>query len=167
MNWIELHPGTAAWVQAGGALVALIIAVCVPTWHTRKIEARKRRQFLQSVAAIGGEVQKCFTNAAAHCGHDTEQGLRFVRSVEACHRFRIASAAINAVPVHELPSYQLARRVLELQQLMAEGLMQLDAAFKEVDDHQRLVQSELYGQAFTRLAESARPCLSEIEAAAR
>ncbi len=55
---------------------------------------------------------------------------------------RIVSAAINAIPVHQLPSYGLTLSVLELQQMMAEGLMQLDAAFKEVEDHGGLVQEQ-------------------------
>ncbi len=46
--------------------------------------------------------------------------------------------------------------------MMAEGLMQLDAAFKEIDNHQELVHATLYGEAFNKLATRARPYLARI-----
>jgi hypothetical protein len=81
-----------------------------------------------------------------------ESGLLFVTSVEAFHRFRIVSSAINAIPLHQLPSYEGLQSVLELQTMMAEGLMQLDTAFKEIEAHQQLVQAAAYGGAFDKLA---------------
>jgi hypothetical protein len=167
VGWIECHPGMAAWVQAAGAIVALAIAIFVPVWMARSSDRLSRRRFLASVASIGGEVQECFADAAMKCGEGEEAGRLFVRRVEAFHRFRIASAALNAIPVHQLPSYVLTRSVLELQGMMAEGMMQLDAAFKEIDDHQCLVQAEAYGAAFSSLAGRAHPPLQLIEAAAR
>src|SRR5260370_23365246 len=62
--WIESHPGTAAWVQAIGAIVALAIAIGVPVCMARRAERLNRRRFLESVASISGEVDKCFVTAA-------------------------------------------------------------------------------------------------------
>jgi hypothetical protein len=42
---------------------------------------------------------------------------------------RILSSAINTIPLHQLPTYEVTKSVLELQAMMAEGQMQLDAAF--------------------------------------
>ena len=70
--------------------------------------------------------------------------------------------AINTIPLHQLPTYEVTQSVLELKTMMAEGLMQLDAAFKEIEAHQQLTQAEAYGNAFDRLAERARPHLNCI-----
>ena len=163
--WIESHPGTAAWVQAIGAIVALAIAIGVPVCMARRADRLNRKRFLGSVASISSEVNKCFVTAALKCSAGKGEGLFFVRSVEAFHRFRIVSAAINAIPLHHLPSYEVTQNVLELQAMMAEGLMQLDAAFKEIEAHQELVQATLYGEAFNKLAARARPYLARIDAA--
>jgi hypothetical protein len=37
LSWIESHPGTAAWVQAIGAMVALFVAIFVPAWMAKKV----------------------------------------------------------------------------------------------------------------------------------
>jgi hypothetical protein len=167
LGWIECHPGMAAWVQAAGAILALAVAIFVPAWMARNRDRLNRRRFLVSVASIGGEAQQCFANAAMKCGAGEESGRTFVRSVEAFHRFRIVSAAMNAIPVYQLPSYALTRSVLELQRMMAEGLMQLDTAFEEVGSHGTLPQAASYGAAFASLATRAHPYLQQIEAAAR
>jgi hypothetical protein len=46
--------------------------------------------------------------------------------------------------------------------MIAEGRMQLDTAFKEIDDHQQFVQAVAYGEAFRCLAARARPHLARI-----
>jgi hypothetical protein len=107
-------------------------------------------------------VRECFNNAATKCHAGNEEGLLFVRSVAAFHRFRIVSWAINAIPLHQLPGYEVTQSVLELQAMMAEGRMQLDTAFKEIDDHQQFVQAVAYGEAFRCLAARARPHLARI-----
>jgi hypothetical protein len=77
---------------------------------------------------------------------------------------RILSSAINTIPLHQLPTYEVTKSVLELQAMMAEGQMHLDAAFKEVESPGQLVRAALYGHAFDLLADRARPerdCISE------
>jgi hypothetical protein len=165
LDWIECHPGTAAWVQALGAIVALIVAVMVPVRMARQADRLNQRRFLDSVFSISSEVGECFRNAAARCSAGQNEGLNFVRSVQAFHRFRIVSSAIGAIPLHELPSYEVTQSVLELQAMMEEGLMQLKTAFQEIDRHQALIQAELYGGAFNNLAVRARPHLKRIDAA--
>ena len=108
--------------------------------------------------------RECFVIGATKCGDQTS-GQWFVRSVDALHRFSIASAAINAIPVHQLPSYATTRSVLELQRLMSEALMQLDAASTEVESHGSLVQYKAFASAFNDLATRADPHLQLIEAA--
>jgi hypothetical protein len=165
LGWIESHPGIAAWVQAIGAIVALVVAISVPVWMARRADRLSRKRFLESVTSISNEVLKCLVNAAMKCSAGEGEGLFFVRSVEAFHRFRIVSSAINSIPLHQLPSYEVTQSVLELQAIMAEGLMQLDAAFKEIEDHQRLMQAAAYGGAFEKLAARARPFLALIRKA--
>lgn len=165
LDWIEHHPGTAAWVQAGGAIIALAIAIAIPIWSAKAADRRSRKRFLSSVASICGEVQGCFANAAEKCSASAIEGLLFVRSVQAYHRFRIVSSAVNAIPLYKLPSYEVTRSVIELQAMMAEGLMQLDAAFKEIDTYQELVQHLAYGEAFEKLAARACPYLAQIDSA--
>jgi hypothetical protein len=91
-GWIESHPGTAAWVQAVGTILALVIAIVVPVFRVaRTADHLRRRRFLSSVASIGGEAQECFADAAMRCARNDLEGRAFVRSVEAFHRFQIAS----------------------------------------------------------------------------
>lgn len=161
---IVSYPGTAAWVQAVGSILALIVAILVPRLTAAATDRCSRRRFLSSVASICDEVYSCFDHAAGRCAAGPDEGLKFVRSVQAFHRFRIVSCAVRAIPLHRLPTYEVTRSVLELQAMMAEGLMQLDAAFREIDDHQRLVQAEAYGAAFSELAGRARPYLAQIRA---
>jgi hypothetical protein len=123
----------------------------------RKADHLNRRRFLESVSAIANEVYACFLFAATQCNADPAEGLQFVTSVNAFHRFRILLSAVNAIPLHQLQTYEVTKSVLELQAMMGEGLMQLDTAFKEIQAHQQLVQSANYGYAFKRLTERARP----------
>jgi hypothetical protein len=51
LRWIENHPGTAAWVQAGGAIIALFIAIAIPRWQqklTTRAEQHSLRQALHN-----------------------------------------------------------------------------------------------------------------------
>ena len=156
LMWIENHPGTAAWVQAIGTIVALFITIFIPVYSARKADRITRSRFLASVFSISNEVYECLNNAAAECQAGNEEGSLFVRSVDAVHRFRIVLAAITAIPLHQLPGYEVTQSVLELQAIMAKGQVQLDAAFKEVENHDRLVQAPLYSGAFSDLAAQAR-----------
>ncbi len=167
LSWIECHPGTAGWVQAVGSIVALGIAIFVPYWMTKSADRLACRRLLESVAAIGAEAQECFANAAMHCGNDGEDAVSYIISVEAFHKFRVASAAMNAIPVCQLPTYELTRCVLELQRMMEEGMMQWQAASNEIGNHNgQLVQAKAYGTAFSALATRAHPFLKAIEKAA-
>lgn len=44
-HWFDQHEGLAAWVQAIGTLIALIIAIGVPAWqtHTARQDAKRER----------------------------------------------------------------------------------------------------------------------------
>jgi len=131
----------------------------------RRADSLSRKRFLESVGSISNEVHECFVNAATKCNAGASSGLLFVTSVAAFHRFRIVSSAINAIPLHQLPSYDVTQSMLELQTMMAEGLMQLDTAFKEIEAHQELVQAAAYGAAFKNLATRAHPHIRRINTA--
>jgi hypothetical protein len=58
LSWIEGHPGTAAWVQAVGAIIALVIAIAVPwfqQWWTKLAEQRSLRHALHTEVAMVAE----------------------------------------------------------------------------------------------------------------
>jgi hypothetical protein len=65
LQWVETHPGTAAWVQGFGVLIAVAVAVGVPIWqqsNARRVEEAQRTQaeidFLKRlVPAIRAEVK--------------------------------------------------------------------------------------------------------------
>lgn len=40
LNWIEVHPGLASWLQAFGAIVAIGIAIWVPYWQKKQIQVQ-------------------------------------------------------------------------------------------------------------------------------
>jgi hypothetical protein len=64
LSWIEAHPGTAGWVQAVGAVLAILLAIAIPFFQhrrERKTAIKKRAQeeidFLRRlVPAIRAEV---------------------------------------------------------------------------------------------------------------
>jgi hypothetical protein len=80
--------------------LALAVAILVPAWMASRADHLSRRRFLESVSSISNEVYACFVNAAAKCHAGQGEGLLFVTSVAAFHRFRIVSSAINAIRGH-------------------------------------------------------------------
>jgi hypothetical protein len=164
---LECHPGTAAWVQAFGALLALAIAIFVPVWTARRADRLAAKRFLGTVASISSEALRFLEDAATALAAEQGQIWSFARSVEATHRLGIISSALNAIPLHQLPTYELTESVLQLQILMSQAGMQFDAASKEVEAHGHLVQAAAYGNAFTQLARRARHHVGRIRAASR
>ena len=44
-HWVEKHPGTAGWMQAGGAILALGTAIYVP-WRQRRNQIGDKKSCL-------------------------------------------------------------------------------------------------------------------------
>jgi hypothetical protein len=52
LSWIESHPGTASWVQAAGAICAILIAIAVPWWQQRRARAADQREKADELASV-------------------------------------------------------------------------------------------------------------------
>src|SRR6266852_2496666 len=82
LTWIECHPGTAAWVQAIGAIVALAVAIFVPVWMARRADRLSRERFLvfRRIQKIHRSVGVCDTGIMAwgDGGHGSD-GMRGCR----------------------------------------------------------------------------------------
>ena len=92
LNWFEIHPGLAAWVQTFGTMVALIIAIAVP-WSIHRSERRKNKVDKlhqgQAIAmlighhlrALDGEIERAI--ASADKGDFAGMSIKVPQSIEA------------------------------------------------------------------------------------
>jgi hypothetical protein len=52
LHWIEGHPGTAAWVQAFGAILALAVAISVAWWQQSKARTAEQSAKAAELASL-------------------------------------------------------------------------------------------------------------------
>lgn len=71
--WIEQHPGLASWVQAVGTILAVLVAVLVPTlsaWLSERARIKEARGISLKAMALAGGATKAFVEGARAHGHD-------------------------------------------------------------------------------------------------
>lgn len=84
LGWTETHAGLAAWVQSGGTLFALGIAIGVPWFlHSREIQERKTDRALQAQG-----IALLIRPSLVVLKGKLDRELRMVREGAAPHEFR-------------------------------------------------------------------------------
>jgi hypothetical protein len=58
LQWIECHPGLAAWVQAIGTITAVLIAVFLPLWLEHRAHRERSRVIRLETQAAFSRVQQ-------------------------------------------------------------------------------------------------------------
>lgn len=126
MDWIESHPGVAAWVQAIGSLLALVTALVLPYLQRRALErarAQRVRPIVMSMWSAARDAYRyCYSNA---------EGLTRADVAEAVARAR---RAFEDSPTHELKDTAIAHlfrardRLVVLEKRFADEVEGLKAA---------------------------------------
>lgn len=121
MNWIEHHPGMAAWVQAVGSLIAVGAAAFIAVWQAGS--ARKAQQLAavqrlksdrESAGLIVSTVAKFVTSFALSIGDRAQlDGLPHVRTVDSA--LQVYRETIATIRLSELQDGVLCERVLVVQ----------------------------------------------------
>jgi hypothetical protein len=52
LHWIEGHPGTASWVQAIGAIIALVVAIGIAWWQQRRARTAEQSAKAAELASL-------------------------------------------------------------------------------------------------------------------
>jgi hypothetical protein len=116
LGWIEKHPGTAAWVQAIFSVVAIAVAILVSASSERRRAAAARadaRRIVTNALQLArdahyalGEIDA--TRSAE--GQFESSGQRLAQQ----RRLSLLAQAIATIPLHELPSAEAVRRLMEI-----------------------------------------------------
>lgn len=117
--WFEAHPGTAGWVQAFGAIVALATTVWLAWWQGRKAEKsaerdqrRNVKQLFESFKAVSDHAQEVF-----------EIGLSEIRGPNAVQLLENDSwlefhqrivTVIDSLPIQQFPDYDTIQMSLDI-----------------------------------------------------
>lgn len=121
INWIESHPGLAAWVQAIGSLVAVGAAALIAVWQSASARAAERqaaqqtlRTNRQSVGLIVATVSRFVSSFASNVGDRPHlDSLPHVRTIDSA--LEVYRDTISALRMSELQDSILCERVLVVQ----------------------------------------------------
>ncbi|MGE0367238.1 MAG: hypothetical protein AB7Q00_16050 [Phycisphaerales bacterium] len=109
----------AAWVQAVGTILALVIAILAPIWHSNRVERRRTATEVSSILAIAQRALSAVEYAASHSQPDR---FRIYCTEEfSAHEFNLLLRRLREIPLHTLKDSRLAEPVANL----ADGLARL------------------------------------------
>lgn len=109
--WIEAHPGLASWLQAIFSVLAILVAIALPSFHdARRRRARQRR--LQSAVCSAVNGARILGNLFLDVMQKPTRvkGVTRVRALPTIS-FEHAKADLAGLPLLELESSLLATRV--------------------------------------------------------
>ncbi|WNF45832.1 hypothetical protein RHP75_15815 [Pseudomonas sp. SG20056] len=141
--WFEAHPGTAGWVQATGAILALAISIGLVWWQGWKAERsaaaeklKETRRLYESFIAVSEYGQSVFISALNDLRADTAlESLDSDGWLESISRL---VRTIDSLPVHQLLDYESIQLGLDIQQF-------IHALTRNVSDMAQVVRSGLGG----------------------
>ena len=131
--WIEAHPGTAAWLQAGGSILALIIAIGFPLWQQWKVRKRElaalRLAFYTEVRiAAHNCLQLLELRIAGHAAHKDPRLSRMPLPV-----FQGNSGKIGLLTTAEIVSLLNFASVLSDMMVLASDLPMGEASVQDLE----------------------------------
>lgn len=137
--WFEAHPGTAGWVQAAGAMVALAISIGLAWWQGWKADRsaaadklKDTRRLFESVIAVSEYGQGVFITALNDLrGDNALESLDSDGWLESISRL---VRVIDSLPVHQLLDYESIQLGLDIQQF-------IHALTRNVSDMAQVVRS--------------------------
>jgi len=159
--WIKGHESLAAWVQAVFSVAAIGIAIWAPIWHAQRQSKENAKRLLGNVSAIADDAARLvqeFADALASEGERIGYDM-FATAKEWEHTL----SALGAIPLHDLPSHQIVRDLLELRRTF-------DAAYtprRNFDPFEENRDWDEYKYAVDGHAERAKAAAQNIAAAFR
>lgn len=121
MDWIEHHPGLAAWVQAVGSLIAVGAAAFIAIWQTNdarnanlRAAVAHLRSSRESASVVIATVAKFVASFTSAIGDKANlDSLPHIRSVDSA--LEVYRDTIAALPLADLQDGVLCERVLVVQ----------------------------------------------------
>lgn len=132
---LDQHEGTAAWVQATGAILIIGATAWIANRSSREVQEREHRTRLQlreSVAVLSrnclGAIDTLLKNHSQATQSDPREN--FLRSY-APSDFEVPMDGLAAVPLHQIDEVALITAVLTLRGVMGRMKKQLDDVLRD------------------------------------
>jgi hypothetical protein len=123
LAWIEKHPGTASWVQAIFSVVAIGVAIWV-AWASeqRRVAAARAdaRRIVANALQLASDAHYALGDIDATrsaVGQSETSAQRYAQA----RRLQLLTQALGTIPLHELPSGEAVRRVMEVRSNLIKG----------------------------------------------
>lgn len=131
-EWIEAHPGTAAWVQGLGTLLAIIAAASIALWQvtaTRRDEARRAEENLrgrrQAAAVVAETVARFVGQFSGSVGDKAQlQALPHIRSID--RALQGYNDELVRIPLGDLRDEILCQRILVMRSQLGNVLEMIE-----------------------------------------
>lgn len=118
----------AGWAQAVGSLLALCVAIGFPIWHSDRERRAADRRKVETLAAICNNALVLTSNAAS--GAQSEVAAIYYVDQYRPDAWKSATAALDAVPLLDLPNYTLVDATIRIRSTMHEAAGQMAHAWK-------------------------------------
>ncbi|MGD9966108.1 MAG: hypothetical protein AB7T59_06285 [Hyphomonadaceae bacterium] len=120
LRWFEAHPGLAGYVQTLGSLIALLVAIRMPTWQRRPVERAAELSF-------GSVLNECYSAVSLveslvdddELDHDPDKSGPSVTPDDIVQRLERAVARLDCVSLFEF-NPKCAALIQKLQSKMLE-----------------------------------------------
>jgi hypothetical protein len=147
--WLEQHDKLSGWAQTVGALVAIIVTICIFMYQNRQFRRQRNADkvaFLEGVLGILEDVERNLKSASEKWGvADRPQQVNFQDEKD---RLMQALSALNEIPMHLIKPYAALSAFLACKKLIVEALAKL--ASRQVIEHEnrRVNHAEEFRQQF-------------------
>jgi hypothetical protein len=145
LHWIEAHPGTAAWVQAVGTLIALAIAIAIPVWQAQREARDHRKGVSDSLLAMAAVATRILTAVQHDVKEFDELGMREGKwwvvemSDDAYERY---INCLLQIPLHSMPDDETVRALIDITESAQKCRNLILAAAKPVNEKLEHVSSD-------------------------
>lgn len=137
IQWIEAHPGTASWIQAIGALLAIVAAFLVTSMQARATRRQRKREDVERLEAITEilniavsraiETRRAFDKAEIRNGTPVARPMD-TRDMEAImHSFK-------EIRIDQLPSGPAVNAIAAAQAAIRGAFSHIPRAFTEIHE---------------------------------
>ncbi|MCM2537943.1 hypothetical protein [Burkholderia glumae] len=142
LAWIELHPGTASWVQAAGSIIALVFAIGVPAWQTSHARKAARKEAAERFRAVVQVVHLAFNyiGEIVTVLRSADHGKKYFETTLTPIDIRRLIGLMKTIEVKEMATknavtaFVAAQRACEIAILEIEGI-QRDLSLSVITQH--------------------------------
>lgn len=150
---LDKHEGTAAWVQAVGAIIAIAATAWIASRETRethKREAIKKQQLWESIATISENGIAAFKKLNDACSPYGDQRAKFIEHYTPSD-FDVPIDALASIPLHEIGDTNLITAVVNMRGIMGNVQKKLTDAYRNLDNPLILFNLDFLGNQKTTI----------------